>query len=194
MLFDASGCEKRPSSIPDEIVLPVPAPSSSAASDPPKQLPSAMPALVPGEPYVRHGELSDLSQRPANDVWWAGLKQQESDAFLARLKDAVERGDRALVASMIAYPSELRLNGQGPLVMIVNKSEFIAKYTSIVTERVVSELRSTTPQTVVANSQGVGTNRGAIWFGGVCEDDRCGKYEILVTRINNHPIAGKTPR
>ena len=110
-----------------------------------------------------------------------------------RLKTAVERDDKAPVAALISYPTELRMNGKGPLVLIHTPSQFVSKYHAIVTDRVRSELRAATPETVHANWQGVSTVRGAVWYNGVCEDPKCKKYEILVTRINNHAVPGKPP-
>jgi hypothetical protein len=145
-------------------------------------------------PSVSSSTIAEVGERPSNDVTFAGLTQEQSDAFLSRLKTAVERDDKAAVAAMISYPTELRLNGKGPLVLIHTPSQFVSKYHAIVTDRVRAELRAATPETVHANWQGVSTVRGAVWYNGVCEDPKCKKHDILVTRINNHAVPGKPPR
>lgn len=153
--------------------------------------------LAPIEEHSRpvaSASTAEFADRPSNDVTFAGLTREESDAFLARLKRALESDDRAAVAAMISYPTELRLNGKGPLILIHTPSQFVSNYQAIVTERVRSELRAATPETVHANWQGVSTSRGAVWFNGVCKESRCKRYEILVTRINNHAVPGEPPR
>lgn len=144
------------------------------------------------EELERHGV---TDERKANDPFYAGLKEPEVAAFIGKLKNAIKNGDRQQLASLVRYPLEVRLHGKGKLVSVPNALVFQQNYEAIVTERVRRELESANVANVSANWQGIRVGRGAIWFGGICEDRFCGKYTVMVTRINNHPISGRyTPR
>ena len=128
----------------------------------------------------------DSSGRPANDFSYAGLTRESVEAFLQRLKRAVRANDRQAVASLVAFPTETRLRGTGPLVVIQTAPDFMKNYDAIMTKRILDEVRNATVETLSANWQGVSIGRGSVWFNGVCEDESCATAEVLITRLNSH--------
>jgi hypothetical protein len=133
-------------------------------------------------------------ERAPNDFFYAGLKEPEVVKFLTELKDAVAKNDRAKVGSMVKYPTEIRLDGEGDIVEVKNVAEFVQKYDAIMTSRVLQDIGKAEVSNVRANWQGVSIGRGSVWFGGICEDRTCGEYKMKITRSNNHPISGAPPK
>lgn len=95
-------------------------------------------------------------------------------AFFFALKEAVAKGNRNLVASLIDYP--LRWNAGKP-VKIKSKDKFLKKYDSIVDTCVQQEVERQKLGEVFCNSNGITIGRGTIW---VNQDEG----RVLIDTIN----------
>jgi hypothetical protein len=175
-------------------------PSVGAGVNDDETIEAIRPGLTEAEAEVVRQQLREIrsreitSERHSNDFFYAGLKDEEVAEFLRELKGAIARDDRAKVASLVRYPTEVRLNGKGELTSIEDAQEFVAKYPAIMTERVLRDIATAEVSNLFANWKGVKIGRGSIWFAGLCEDRVCGQYKLMITRINNHPIPGNPER
>ena len=110
----------------------------------------------------------------------AGVKDAEVHAFFLKFKAAVINHDVKKVASMASYP--LMVNGK---FAASNRLSFISHYDVIFTPKVVGAIKHQTYQKLWSNYEGVMIGDGEVWFGGICSDQSCSKYEIKILSVNN---------
>jgi hypothetical protein len=125
------------------------------------------------ETLPAHTETGDFSA--------AGLQTAEVRTFLTTLQQAVRNDDRQSVASLVAYPMTVLIDGAP--ITLADAAAFTAQYPLIMTERVRSAVEAAEPATLFANWQGVRIGRGELWFGGVYED-RAVTYDVRILAIN----------
>ena len=77
--------------------------------------------------------------------------------------DAVKRGDRQVVAALVAYPITIRL-GERP-VKIANAADFVVRYDEIFTPAFRDAVVKALPRNMFARDQGVMLGNGQVWFG-----------------------------
>jgi hypothetical protein len=111
----------------------------------------------------------------------AGLQTAEVQSFLTTLQQAVRNDDRRVVASLVAYPITVRIDGVP--TTLADTAVFTAQYPLAMTERVQAAVEASEPAALFANSDGVRIGRGELWFGGVYEDG-AGTYDIRILAIN----------
>lgn len=85
--------------------------------------------------------------------------------FFEQLQKAVASDDKAIVAAMVDYPFQARINGKA--VKLRDAAHFVADYDKIVTSKVKQAIASQTYATLFANWQGVMIGDGEVWFSGV---------------------------
>ncbi len=113
----------------------------------------------------------------------AGLEEAEVSAFFETLKQAVARDDRRKVASLVAYPITVQLDGQP--TTLKDTAEFVARYPDLLNEHVKAAVQAAEVNRLFVNWQGVRVGRGEIWFGGVYEGDEAQQtYGIKIVAIN----------
>jgi hypothetical protein len=137
-----------------------------------------------GEPPEQptRGQPIDQTSVPLSNFSAAGLESGEVQGFLRTLKDAVARDDAQAIASMVAYPITVKL--EGAPVTVKTPQEFVANYTHIVSEPVKQAVEQAQLDRLFVNYQGVRLGRGEIWFGGVYNKE--GKpYQVKILAINN---------
>lgn len=87
----------------------------------------------------------------------------QSRAFLATLKAAVQANDRAKVASMILYP--LAVNMGNKKLHVDDRKAFLRQYRLIIDAQVRAEiLDEKSSRCLFANPQGFMVGNGEVWF------------------------------
>jgi hypothetical protein len=103
-------------------------------------------------------------------------------AFFDRLKHAVAAGDKNAVAGMIAYPVTMRIGGKK--IALRSKRDFVARYASIFTPKLVDIVAGQQYATLFVRDQGAMIGGGEIWFSGVCRDNACQKPDVKIIAFN----------
>lgn len=137
-------------------------------------------ALPPRAPTVAQAPPRESTQA-ALDFSPAGLGTEEVAAFLRMLQDAVEAGDRARIAAVVAYPLSVRIRGKPTI--LAGPADFVAHYPEIMNDEVAAVIRSAELTELFVNYQGVRIGRGELWFAGVYGEDRQ-KYRLQIVAIN----------
>jgi uncharacterized protein len=107
---------------------------------------------------------------------------KEVQAFFLSFRDAISKGDKIKVAKMITFPVEATL-ASGKRVKIKNEEKFIQIFEEIFDTLFVETIAKKQPNELWADSDGVATERGEIWFNGVTRENS-GKYELKIIGIN----------
>lgn len=95
------------------------------------------------------------------DAWGPKVAEQ-AKSFLAELQKAVESSDAAKVARLVQYP--VRIIGDGRQIKIAHQSDFIHKYSSIITPKVRAAILAQSAECLFGNYQGMMIGDGQIWF------------------------------
>lgn len=95
------------------------------------------------------------------DAWGPDVASQ-AERFLGTLQSFVRAKDRAGVASLVHYPIRI-LNGDHSYE-ISSSSEFVKKYSSIMTPNVKRAISSQAKECLFANGQGMMVGKGQLWF------------------------------
>lgn len=137
----------------------------------------------PGDSARGSSPAAENARAPAEagDFSAAGLRTTEVRSFLTTLQEAVRNDDRQSVATLVAYPITVRIDGAP--TTLADADAFTAQYPLIMTEGVQSAVEAAEPATLFANWQGVRIGRGEIWFGGVYED-QAETYDVRILAIN----------
>jgi hypothetical protein len=129
-----------------------------------------------------------LAQGPAADEGKfsaAGLKNREVEQFFLSFKDAVAKGDKGAVASMVSYPVKVTL-ASGQRVTIRNRNQFMQRYNAIFDNAFKRVISQTKVDDLWAKSSGVAMPRGEIWLSGIIKNQKNpDMYEIKIIAINN---------
>jgi len=137
----------------------------------------------PGAPAhaVTPAAKTEIADTKPSDFASAGLQPAEVRSFLTTLQQAVRDDDRQTVASLVAYPITIRIDG-APMTL-ADPAAFVAHYDLVLPERVQAAVEAAEPATLFANWQGIMIGRGKLWFAGVYEDD-AETYDIRIIAIN----------
>lgn len=113
----------------------------------------------------------------------AGLdNEKEVHAFFLRFRDAVKNREKEKVAGLISYPITASL-ATGRRVKISTAKAFVKRYDSIFDSAFTAALSRKNVDELWANSQGVATESGEIWFGGIVTGPSS-KHELKILAIN----------
>lgn len=115
----------------------------------------------------------------------AGLKEREVERFFVSFKTAIAKGDKKTVSSMVSYPLTVIL-ASGRRTKINNKAQLLRQFDAIFDPSFKRVIERTKVEDLWANSHGVTTPDGDVWFSGVIKDvNKPEVYEIKITAINN---------
>lgn len=92
----------------------------------------------------------------------AGTSAKQIDAFLARLKTALNKDDRAAVCRMVAYPA--RVWDGRKSVTVRNAKELRRHFDDVFSPELRRVVNAASSQTAWANWQGVMFDSGRIWL------------------------------
>lgn len=95
------------------------------------------------------------------DAWGPKFADQ-ARSFLTELQKAVEGNDAVKVARLVQYP--VRIIGDGRQSKITRPSDFIQKYSSIITAKVRKAILAQSAECLFGNQQGVMVGNGEVWF------------------------------
>lgn len=113
----------------------------------------------------------------------AGLdNEREVETFFINFREAVKKHDKEKISSMISYPAKVTL-ASGKIVTIKAPKNFIKTYDKIFDSMFTDVISKKLPKDLWADSNGVSTESGEIWFGGVIEGKN-NKYELKIITIN----------
>jgi len=114
----------------------------------------------------------------------AGLKEHEVEVFFNSFKEAVAKGDKRKVATMVSYPIKVYLRSDRT-VRISNSARFIKFYDQIFDEKFKDLIAATEFKDLWAKSSGVATPRGEIWINGIVKNPKFeDEYVIKITALN----------
>jgi hypothetical protein len=115
----------------------------------------------------------------------AGLgDDREVEQFFISFKDAIAKGDKKKVASLVSYPIKVALSS-GRRRRIRNPAGFISAYDHIFDAKFKRIITETDVKNLWAKSTGVAMPYGEIWFTGIVRDaKRPEKYTIKIITIN----------
>jgi hypothetical protein len=132
--------------------------------------------------------VSALAQGPAADEGKfsaAGLKNHEVEQFFLSFKEAVAKGDKGTVASMVSYPVKVTL-ASGQRATIRNRVQFAQRYNAIFDDAFKRVISQTGVDDLWAKSSGVAMPRGEIWLSGIIKNQKNPEgYDIKIIAINN---------
>jgi hypothetical protein len=109
---------------------------------------------------------------------------KEARDFLGKLRNAVERGDKKQVASMVHYP--LNVHFADKTVVIRNPAEFTRNYGRIVNDSVKAKITDEkSSRCMFANWQGFMVGDGEVWF----QEFSQGVLKIITFNLGDSPPA-----
>jgi len=128
--------------------------------------------------------LSKVPEQSGGKFSLAGLDDHEVEQFFISFKDAIAKGDKKKVASLINFPNKFPL-ASGRRVIMKNEADFLGRYDEILDEIFKQVISQTEVKDLWANWQGVAMPSGEIWINGIIKDvKRAEKYTIKITTIN----------
>jgi hypothetical protein len=80
-----------------------------------------------------------------------------------RFQEAVSKGDRSAVASMIDYP--IRIHLAASVRVIHSSQELLAQYDAVFTPAYRKAIAAAFPRNMFVNDRGIMLGRGEVWFG-----------------------------
>ncbi|GGE29739.1 hypothetical protein GCM10007276_03700 [Agaricicola taiwanensis] len=99
------------------------------------------------------------------------------------LQDAVRKGDRTAVASLVRFPINVRIDGRRR--MIADPAGFAANYERIVTPEIAAAITSQRWEDVHVSQRGIMLGRGEVWLNGICHDTMCRTFDARVVTIQS---------
>ena len=105
------------------------------------------------------------------------------EQFLAHLKRATASRNWSQVATLIAYPITVPLEGRKS--KIASPRAFLSHVGQIMTPKVIEAIQAQAFGGIFANSDGVMIGNGEVWFSGICGVSSCADAAIKITAI--HP-------
>jgi hypothetical protein len=105
-------------------------------------------------------------------------------AFLADLKQAVQKHDADAVAVFVSYP--ITVNPRTKMARRVRTSKaFVASYDKIITQHIANVIKNQRYEDLFVNYQGAMFGSGEIWVAGICKDKECKQSDIKIRTIQN---------
>jgi len=108
---------------------------------------------------------------------------QGFDEAFKLVTEAMKFGDPVTISDLGNYP--LTVNANGETYDILSAKDMLDNYDTLVmqeTQNAVSEQRYAD---LIVSSDGVGLANGALWMGGICDNDDCTKTHWAIISINN---------
>jgi len=93
---------------------------------------------------------------------WGPAVDSEAKSFLIKLQRVVKTDEKEQLASLIHYPIDV-LHGNHS-IKISSPSEFVDKYSSIITLNVRQAILTQPASCLFANGEGIMIGRGQVWF------------------------------
>ncbi len=124
-----------------------------------------------------HAQSQDISRFAV-----AGLEDKEVEVFFLSFKDAVGKGDRKKVASLVQFPVRVTLSS-GRRMRIKTATEFLRNYNQIFGAELKKLIAETEVKDLWAKSAGVATPRGEVWISGIVPNGQ-ENYIIRIIAIN----------
>ncbi len=122
---------------------------------------------------------SSPARQEENRYAVAGVEDpREVGRFLAELKEAVARDERARVASLVSFP--LRLNTGRGKTLVRSRRDFLRRYARVFDAKVKAALARQTEAGLFVRDQGLMVGDGEIWFAPAGRPAR-----LLVITVNN---------
>ena len=120
-------------------------------------------ALAPllSHALCRAQDTSRCANSTVEDAWGPAVAS-EARSFLVRLQRIVKTGDKKQFASLIHYPIRV-LDGKHS-IEISSPSDFVEKYSSILTPDVKHAILAQSATCLFGNGQGMMVGRGQLWF------------------------------
>ncbi|MEW4371952.1 hypothetical protein [Paenibacillus kandeliae] len=115
----------------------------------------------------------NLSQRLVNIAGFSTAKQ--FTGYYINLQRAVANGNRNAVAKRVSFPLTVNASN-GTRRSILNESQFLNEYTSIMTSSVRQALAKQNVNDVLVNARGVSVGNGTLWISPI--NDRPGIYAV----------------
>jgi hypothetical protein len=115
----------------------------------------------------------------------AGLdNDSEVEQFFISFKEAIAKGDKRKVASLVSYPIMVNL-ANGRRTKIGNVADFVRAYDHIFDAKFKRLIATTEVKDLWAKYSGVAMPGGEIWFNGIVRNvKRPERYVIKITTIN----------
>ena len=113
----------------------------------------------------------------------AGLdNEKEVEMFFVKFREAVKKHEKEKVSRMISYPIKVTYASRksGTIKTAMN---FVTAYDNIFDSMLTDAISNKSIKELWANSNGVSTETGEIWFGGVIEG-KSSRYELKILTIN----------
>ena len=125
----------------------------------------------------------------------AGLDDdREVEQFFTSFKEAIAKGDKKKVASLVSYPIRVNLVS-GRRTKLKNAPDFVRTYDRIFDDQFKQLILGTDVKDLWAKWSGVATPRGELWFNGIVLDPKHPEeYTIKITAINRLVRSDKFPR
>lgn len=110
-----------------------------------------------------------------------GLTEQQLNAALTALQEAVKRGDAEAVAGWVSFPLQVNRNGRSERM---GRARFLARYAEVFNGKVRRALAEQEAQALFRNARGAMVGDGELWLAGVCEDRACRSTTVQVVAVD----------
>jgi ketosteroid isomerase-like protein len=110
----------------------------------------------------------------------------DPDRVIAAIEDiqaAVARDDAETVATWILYPFTVMVDGEE--YEFAGPAGFVEHYESMMTPEIKSAIVDQKVEDLFVNSTGIMFGDGQMWLAGVCTDDVCTDFEVLIITIQS---------
>jgi hypothetical protein len=105
------------------------------------------------------------------------------EAAFEVLQEAVAAGDAETVASLVWYPLDVTIDGEG--YRLPDDGAFTERYEEIFTPELAETVTAQSYADLFVNDEGVMFGDGELWLSGSCLDARCERTVWLISAINN---------
>ena len=118
-------------------------------------------AILPISIPCRAEDTSRCGHSTVEDAWGPSVAS-EARSFLARLQRIVKTGDKKRFAALIRYP--IRVLDGNHSIEVPTPSDFVDKYSSILTSDVKHAILAQSATCLFGNGQGIMVGKGQLWF------------------------------
>lgn len=129
-------------------------------------------------------DASSCGHSTVEDAWGPKVAS-EARSFLGRLQRIVKSGDKKQFASLIHYP--IRILDGNRSIEITSPSDFVEKYSSILTPNVKHAILTQSAACLFGNGQGIMIGRGQLWF----QRESSGDMKVITVNLTAPSVAEK---
>lgn len=140
-------------------------------------------AISSSRALPRTQDISRCGQSTVEDAWGPTVAA-EASSFLVRLQRVVKTGDKEQLASLIHYPLRVYRGNRG--IKISSRSDFVTRYSSIITPAVRHAILRQSASCLFGNGQGMMVGNGQLWF----QKQSTGEMKIITINVSA-PKVGK---